>query len=263
MGQVGLALFLKIEAGTPFIPWTATLFGAAIVVFIGGAIALAWPSRIPAPASGRATTPLDAKHDLTLVTVALSLEILAFILLDSAFDLRVGLPVLAIFLIWIAIWIPRRSRQIDVTTSIDVKRPPQVAFDFVSNPTNGHLYIPGVEIPEPIALPLDVGTVVHVRRRRADGRTFEWDERIVDYQPGQSFTTVALDDRASTGEVGFRAIDGGTRITFRYRSFTRLQTALLGGVLKRPSISEVLAANRTEWNQNLKAVLEASDLETV
>lgn len=256
-----LAVMLRIQAGDVSVPLAASLFVLSLVTWQMGGILLWRSSRRRSPGSEGVGELGDSERRLRRVTIGTALEILAVILLDSTFDLRVGLGLLTLGLLWIVVWLPRRLRAAEVVTSIDVRRSIGDIFEFTSNVNNMPRYIPQAQLPEAVEVPLRVGNVYRVRYNYADGHApLEWDERVAVYEPNRRFGTVVVNDvRAGSGLAEFTEIDRVTRITYTYRWQYTVWSALAGAVFRRAALVQRLRRRRTEWMQKLKALLEADE----
>lgn len=172
-----------------------------------------------------------------------------------------GLVLFAVFVIWALIWAPERSRRIQMTSSIDVRCAPHTAFAFVSDPNNWPRYIPELELPEPVDVPLSVGATFRDRVARQNAEPFEAEERVIVFEPGSRFGTTS--GHGDSGISEFTPIPGGTRVSYTYRAVVGFAFALWGGMLRRRSMVAEMAANRARINQRLKRVLEEQQTVTV
>lgn len=96
VGPLVLAIVLRIQAGDVSVPLAVALFVLSLIAWQSGGILLWRSSRRRTPGSGGIGEVGDSERRLRKVTIGTGLEIFAVILLDSAFDLRVGLGLLSL-----------------------------------------------------------------------------------------------------------------------------------------------------------------------
>lgn len=239
------------EAPFPFL-WTLALTAVLPgVLFLGRARQLQ-RQRASLPPSTRA-----AYEVLKLGALGLGCFVAAEFFLVASIDWRVGAGYLGLVVVWVLIWIPRRNRKLLMRAAIDVSCTPQAAFDLVSNPNNWPLYVPEIELVQPVAVPMQLGSVIHGRVRREGKITLEADEEVVAFEPGARFgTAMRQDTQPSSGIYEFEPVSGGTRIQYTYRTLISLPAAIFGIGLLRSRLVKAMSDRRTQSFARIKGLLE-------
>jgi hypothetical protein len=258
---VSLAFALKIVSGTSWLS-TIVIWPVVIVPWVAGVIFLMLGSRVAASRSSGPARVGNVEKELNLYTYAFGFLVLGEAILVGAMDWRVGVASLAVVGAWVVVWLPRQNRVIEMSSVIEVHCRPEVAFEFVSNPNNWPLYVPHLELVQPVDVPVHVGTVFRDRIRRDGSVPLEGEERVVILEAGKRFGTKVVQG-GDTGISVFTPVAGGTKIQYTYRAVLSLPSALFGGGLSRPGLVKRMAATRAQTEERLRVLLEELSAGTV
>ena len=188
---------------------------------------------------------------LALAIAATSLVFAANVVLHDSAPWVCGVAI-----VWALIWLPVAIRRISVTTSILVDRDPKAVFWFVSDFRNSPRYIPELESVEKLTEG-DIGPGTQFRERvRIGDYVTEGVDEIVDFSPPTRFTSHTLSTRGSVGVTTFAPQQGGTLVSYTYRSEVTYAEALVGAVFRRRSLVGVLRSRREAMWVRLKQLME-------
>lgn len=175
----------------------------------------------------------------------------------AVIDWRVAAGYFGLVVLWVLVWTPRANRTIVMRSAVEVRCSPQTAFELVSNPNNWPLYVPELEIAEPVEVPVRLGTVIHDRVRREGKITVEASEEVVALEPGARFgTAIQRDPQASSGTYDFEPVAGGTSIEYTHRTLLSLPAAVFGIALMRAAIVRRMSERRAQTLARIKQLLE-------
>jgi Polyketide cyclase / dehydrase and lipid transport len=249
--------FVHRAAGTgtwaPFLP----LWGVALIAIFATFLLLNRAAKLQRTRAGQAMSPGRAEGSVRWTVVVAGLMVVAEVAIVASIDWQVAVIAVALVVAWILVWTPRASRRLVMRSAIDVRCTPQAAFELVSNPNHWPLYVPEIELVQPVDVPVRLGTVIHERVRR-DGRILlEAEEDVVALEPGKRFGTSVRKAQPSSGiyEIGPVA-DGMTHIEYTHRSVLSLPTAILGGALMRGGLGNKMAAGRAKILERIKGLLQ-------
>jgi hypothetical protein len=262
MVPVGIAVAVaglsegRLEIGRP----APYLWFLAVVMSVIGISLLSRESRWRTRRSGRPPRPGTLHSAAWLEMFAYACFVIAELCLVIAIDWRVGAAFLGPALAWALFWTPRSNRKVVMRAAIEVRCTPAAAFDLVSDPNNWHLYLPNIELAQPIQPPLHVGSLIHVRMRRHGVVSLEGEEEVVALEPGRRFGTAVRDTPdPSTGIYEFEEVAGRTKIEYTYRSAVSLPAAILGGSLRRKDMVERMYDRRAQMMDRIKLLMEEAD----
>ena len=183
---------------------------------------------------------------------------LSSVVLAAQHHFVVSVIVLAAFIGWILVWIPRsmRSRRIRIET--EIARDPQTVFEFASDIRNWTHYLPGVTSAQKITDgPVRVGTRFDVTMRMGSVLFREVD-KVVEYQAPSRFAWSSKAEASSAAEnLTFARNGASTHVTHEVTSEETYSVALLGMALANPLLSWVGARDRRENLARLKRILES------
>ena len=140
---------------------------------------------------------------------------------------------------------------IAVETHLDIERPADEVFAFVSDQTNAPLWQNGLhEVRRLTVGPIGVGSEHAFVRRFAD-RRLESRNRFTQYDEGRRFVEFEIPDGSLTGTASYAVAPTGdascrltSRMDFRASGLMRLAEPLLARVLRRDSERDELALKR-------------------
>jgi len=206
----------------------------------------------------------DAERRLRLFAYAMGCLVLAVVFVGQGRDSG-SLWLLGFSAGWVLLWLPRRMRRIEIKSAVDVRCTAQAAFAFVSNPNNWHLYLPQLELREPVDEAVHIGTIIPLRMQRARDSPLEGDDEVVVYEPGWCFATRTRDDPGfGTGSFTFQPVASLTRIEYTYRAQVPVTTALVGEAgMMRWLLIRKMRENRDRIMQRIKDLLEDRGAATV
>ena len=211
------------------------------------------PRSVDQPVDERA---VDRRNNGLALFFALAVASLA--LLAGATE-PIYVPAICAFaILWTLMWLPVPMRRITVDTMVQIECSPSTAFTFVSDERNDPKYIPEVEAVEKIT-DGDIGPGTRFRvRMHSNGGVFEGVDEIVDYEYPRRYTDrVVSGRRPNLGTLTFDAEQGGTRLSYRYRSEVSYAGALAGQALLRGRIAADMRTRRNIIWARLKQVLES------
>jgi hypothetical protein len=241
------------SAGAPWEPaeylwWLALVLLAGTILLSNRA-----GTRLPKKDSGRPIHIGDFEANNRQGALSFGSLVLASCAVAASFEWRVGLAFLGLAAAWFLLWVPTRSRRVDLTAEIEARCSPQAAFDLVSDPRNWSSYFPELTAAT-LDGPIGQGSVIQLQMTRQEGWVVDAEERVTAFEPGRRFATAIIGlPRLATGSYGFEAVAGGTRIIYTYRSVMPLATALLGG---RIGLGRKMAINRGRGMARVKQLLE-------
>ncbi len=207
----------------------------------------------------------DAERRLRLFAYGTGCLVLAVAFLGWARDTRTSLFLLGFSAGWVLLWLPRRMRRLGFRSTVDVRCTPQDAYAFISNPNNWHLYVPGLELREPVEAPVHIGTVIPLRMSRVREIPLEGEEEVIAYEPAWRFATRSRDDPGGgTGTYTFQPVTILTRIEYAYRADVPLTIALIGEAgVGRWLLIRNMRKNRDRAMNRIKDLLEGRGAATV
>ena len=239
------------EAPFPF------LWAFALTAVLPGVLLLGRAGQLQRRRAGLPASTGAAYEVLKLGALGLGCFVAAEFFLVASIDWRVAAGYLFLLLAWVMFWMPRANRTLLIRSAIDVRCTPQAAFDLVSNPNNWPLYVPEIELAQPVVVPVHLGTIIPGRVRRDGKITLEADEEVVAFEPGARFgTAMHRDPQPSTGIYDFEAVLGGTRIQYTYRTVISLPAAIFGVRLMRSRLVKVMSERRMQSFARIKRLLE-------
>jgi hypothetical protein len=254
-----VALAVQVQTRSEGEPASATLglLALAVLAVVPGVAFLERMRRLQRQRLGEPPRPGAAYKELRLGALGIGCFVVAEGFVVAAIDWRVAVGYLGLMILWVLLWTPARSRAIVVRSAIEARCTPRAAFDLVSNPNNWPQYAVGIELAQPVAVPVRLGTVIHDRVRRGGTITVEADEEVVALEPGVRFgTAIQGDPQSSSGIYEFDPVVGGTRIEYTHRSHLSLPAALFGIGLRRAAIVKQMADRRAESLARIKLLLE-------
>ena len=236
-------------------PWSP-IWQLWIVAVIAMGIALWFLARWDMLKAAHVAAPSIRVRDLEAealpVAIALSIALIAEIIAVASFELWMGVALIGVLLAWIFLCFLRPLRRIDTRSSVQVACNPEAAFALVSDPQSWRLWTPELERVESSEVPVRVGTIVQ-SRARIEGSLLEGEDKVVVFDPPWRCGTEVLDARGSSRDLyEIAATDGGTLITYTFRSMVPPELAMLGAALQRRSMTE-------RWKkkmQRIKQLLE-------
>ncbi len=166
---------------------------------------------------------------------------------------------------WAAVWIPRRPRESNTESSVDIYASRSRVYEFIADPLNWPRYQEGlvsVAVQPPGALA--VGSVVkvksryesHVRGPRMLPDVIETTSTTTAVEPGRSISMQIADRPSSTASTAFEDAGGGTRITTRASTLAPYRLAVFGALIElRSQRGERLARAQRNLSR-LKEILE-------
>ena len=231
--------------------WVAVLLVGATGFFEARARRL-YSSRTSETSHARTRAALD---QLSLSFACFGLAAAALV---ASFEVVWGAVLLGLLVAWVLVWLPPWMRRVVMSSSIQVASSREAAFDFLSNPNNWSRYLPDIELVEPVELPLHPGSVIRLRLRRG-GSVLDGDETVREFERGRRFATRLLPPLVGSGTYDFSSFEGGTTITYTYRSTLGLSDAVLGVGLRRGRAISRMAARRGTAMKEVKRLLEDKD----
>jgi len=229
----------------------------AVVAIVAGVSFLERMRRRQRRRAGQASRPSAAQEELRLAALGIGGFVVAESFIVAAIDWRVAAGYLCLAGLWVLVWTPRANRTVLMRSAVKVRCSPRAAFDLVSNPNNWPLYVPEIELAQPVEVPVSLGTVIHDRVRREGKIAVEADEEVVALEPGVRFgTAIQMDPQRSSGTYEFEPVDGGTIIEYTSRSLLSLPAAVFGIALRRAAIVSQMSERRKETLARIKQLLE-------
>ena len=169
----------------------------------------------------------------------------------------------AVNLLWMLVWVPRRFRTWTRRVEADIAAPPQRVFEFVSDVRNWKLYRDDVQLvsvtPEG---PLTAGSEYVARvpippsLRRTSYRYFESRFRVTAMLPGESFDTRLL-GQESTARTTLEPTPTGTRLSRATETTMGLLRAWSADMLDNARAYAALGPREQRNNERLKEILES------
>ena len=163
-------------------------------------------------------------------------------------------------------WIPRRFRRVHVDTATEIAVPPNVVFDFVSNPDNWPRYrddFVSASPPGPLAVGTTVVTripVVQLSRPNPNFARFaEVQSVVTSLTPGRSFSVAVVGRPAETSSSEVEVSDSGSTVATRADGLLTFAQAALGFRFELPRLMAVRRGRMAEAAARLKDALEGSD----
>jgi hypothetical protein len=231
--------------------------GLAALSVAPGVLYLERMRRLQMRRMGQPPGPGAADGELRLAAVGIGCFVAAECFVVAFIDWRVAAGYCALVVVWVLVWVPRGNRTILARSAVEVRCTPQAAFELVSDPNNWPLYVPELELTQPVEVPVRLGTVIRDRIRRDGKITVAADEEVVALEPGVQFgTAIQGDPQTSSGIYQFEPATGGTRIEYSHRSLVSLPAAIFGIALRRASIVKQMSDRRAETLARIKALLE-------
>lgn len=238
--------------------------GGAVVALALGVLFFERMRRFQKQRASQPPRPGTADEVVTRGAAGLACFAGAEAFLVATIDWRAAAVYVALVVAWVLVWTPRSNRQLVVRSTIGVSCTPLAAFELVSNPNKWPLYVPELELVQPVEIPVRLGTVVHDRVRRGGVITLEADEEVVALEPGVRFgTAIRGPAQSSSGIYQFAPVQGGTTIEFTHRSLISLPAAILGVATRRGSLRKVLGERRAATFARIKRLLEEPEAGSV
>lgn len=200
-----------------------------------------------------ATDVTNANRYILAARAFLALGISGYV---AMFEPWFGIANVALLVVWVAVWIPRRWRRLGYEVTVDIAAPPSSVFAFLVEPSNWKTYQVDLEsvVVNPPG-PLRVGSEVTTRRTfalnavpaKSMPAVIESRAVITSIVPGISFTSATAD--GSTGMTEVRQSGSGTRLTLGANGTTPFTSAILGLALEMP---RALAVRRQTTMRSLE-----------
>jgi uncharacterized protein YndB with AHSA1/START domain len=200
---------------------------------------------------------IDRSTAVALIGMAFLID--AFALNPGLLWLPTGLPISALAIGWVILWAVPQLRRSRIVTSFEVKRPPEVVFDFVSDDRNLPRWRTECVSSELVtAEPIGPGSRFRQVARMPNGKEFIGESEIVDYDPSRRITSrVAGTVIPNFDEITFEPTVDGTRVTHRWDFESSYCMAVAGNRLLEPLVSRQVLKSRRAGAARLKQILEA------
>jgi hypothetical protein len=258
-----LALGIKVASHTSWQP-TVTLWGVALVPGVAGLVVFELAIRRRLSRSGRAIMPSEIEKEVELIVYAYGLLVVAEFVFVGAMDWRIGFGLLAIVATWALLGATLQNRRMETRNSVDVVCSPQMAFEFISDPRNWHLFAPEMELRGEVVMPVQVGTVIPCRTRLEIDLVLDVDEVVLELEPGRQFKTgIRGTPKPAAGEYTFEPAGKGTRIDYTYRSCITVAEGVLNGPFSRSKLIKAMTDKRIDILRRIKGLLEDRGAATV
>jgi len=175
-----------------------------------------------------------------------------------------GVPISAVAIGWVILWMVPQLRRSRIVTSFEVKRPPEVVFDFVSDDRNLPRWRTETLSSELVtAEPVGPGSRFRQVVKLANGKELVGESEIVDYEPNHRVTSRIPNATAwSFDEVTFDPTPDGTRVTLRWDFESSYPMALSGSRLLEPLVRRQILKSRRAGVIRIKQVLEAESVQS-
>jgi len=145
------------------------------------------------------------------------------------------------------------AREIRTHVTVEIRCTPAAAFAVVGDPRQVSRYVEGYEVDPPANQEVRVGYRYHSRFRLRYGYTLEFDEEVVDYQPGRLIREWVVGAPA-VGTCTVEPAPGGTRVIYDYEGRLSVPQALLN--LRGRTVADI-TTERQRTCQRLKRLLES------
>ena len=137
--------------------------GMAVLSVAPGVLYLERMRRLQMRRMGQPPGPGAADGELRLAAVGIGCFVAAECFVVAFIDWRVAAGYFALVVVWVLLWVPRGNRTILARSAVEVRCTPQAAFELVSDPNNWPLYVPELELTQPVEVPVRLGTVISDR----------------------------------------------------------------------------------------------------
>jgi uncharacterized protein YndB with AHSA1/START domain len=175
-----------------------------------------------------------------------------------------GFPISALAIGWVILWMVPQLRRSRIVTSFEVKRPPEVVFDFVSDDRNLPRWRTETLSSELLsAEPVGPGSRFRQVVRLSSGKEFVGESEIVDYEPNHRVTSRIPNVTAqSFDEITFDPTPDGTQVTHRWDFESSYPMAVSGSRLLEPLVRRQILKSRRAGVIRIKQVLEAEAIQS-
>jgi uncharacterized protein YndB with AHSA1/START domain len=175
-----------------------------------------------------------------------------------------GFPISALAIGWVIVWMVPQLRRSRIVTSFEVKRPPEVVFDFVSDDRNLPRWRTETLSSELVTAE-PVGPCSRFRQvvRLPGGKELIGESEIVDYEPNHRVTSRIPNATAqSFDQITFDPTPDGTRVTYRWDFEASYPMAVSGSRLLEPLVRRQILKSRRAGVVRIKQILEAEAVQS-
>jgi hypothetical protein len=239
VGPVAIAAFVRVVTSRE--PWSP-VWQLWIVALIALFASLWFMNRSEtlkaAHVAAGYVTLRDIEAETNTAMIGILLAVFAELVLVASFEFWAGLVLIALLVAWILLCLLPPLRRRGGRSSIQVACSPEAAFALVSDPQSWRLWTPELELVESSEAPVRLGTIVRSRLQIED-RRLDANERVAIFEPPWRCGSEIL-DAGGTGLDLYEmaASDGGTLITYVFRSVLPPAHAILGGAFRNYKLTE-------------------------
>jgi hypothetical protein len=206
---------------------------------------------------GAARRPGQAEAVAFRQALGFGLLVLAVAAATASFEPWMGAVLLGLALAWVGFCAITPERRIEKGFVLEASCSPEVAFEFIADPTNLSRFEPREVVLPPFPESNGVGTVRHVRATTSEGTVIEADEVVTEFVPGRRLAIEVVGvRRRNVSAFDFEPVAGRTRITYTFRGSRAISQLVLGEGFDRAEARRRLEIMQRERAERLKHLLD-------